>query len=312
VLSVSLRVAQKMKSTLIYDTYESAEATYQLELFNSCDDVKTASTSTCPNMALRFEVEDTGIGLSDEAMATLFKPSKQAERLASGTGLGLFSLAKRMEALGGSYGVQKRRDGKRGSIFWFEIPYRPIVEPPKTLSLSVSMDSMTEELDPAVEEISPLFENHEKPGRLNILVVDDCAFINMACRQMFKRAGHQVTAVENGADALEIMIKNKHGPKKDVFDVVLMDLQMPVMNGMESTSRLRAYEEQYCRNNVNIEEDGGRDTSHLLIIGVSTTPDRETIKESFIAGVDAFIPKPFNLKSFTEVYTSLVSRPAGY
>eukprot|EP00981_Chlorochromonas_danica_P004087 scaffold787_cov272-Ochromonas_danica.AAC.1 len=73
---------------------------------------------------LRIEIEDHGIGLSEEAMDNLFNPFKQAQRLAGGTGLGLYSLARRMEALNGFYGVSHRRDGKQGSVFWFSIPYR--------------------------------------------------------------------------------------------------------------------------------------------------------------------------------------------
>eukprot|EP01031_Cornospumella_fuschlensis_P025063 gene25063-30272_t len=74
---------------------------------------------------LRFEVSDHGIGLSDEAMLTLFNPFKQAQRLAGGTGLGLYSLARRIEALRGDYGVYGRPDEQQGSVFWFAIPYRP-------------------------------------------------------------------------------------------------------------------------------------------------------------------------------------------
>jgi CheY-like chemotaxis protein len=77
------------------------------------------------NTRLCVEIEDNGIGMSEEAMESLFRPFKQTQRLAGGTGLGLFSLGKRIEALKGSYGVRKRRDGKQGSLFWFSIPYRP-------------------------------------------------------------------------------------------------------------------------------------------------------------------------------------------
>jgi signal transduction histidine kinase len=69
-------------------------------------------------------VEDNGIGISEEARQTLFQPFKQAQRMAGGTGLGLFSLLKRVEALGGSCGVGSRIDGLEGSIFWFTFPYR--------------------------------------------------------------------------------------------------------------------------------------------------------------------------------------------
>lgn len=77
---------------------------------------------------LMVEVEDTGIGLSEEMMANLFSPFSQAQRLAGGTGLGLFSLAKRVEALHGYFGVEKRRDNQQGSLFWFAIPYKPDIE----------------------------------------------------------------------------------------------------------------------------------------------------------------------------------------
>ncbi len=66
----------------------------------------------------------------------LFSPFKQAQRFAGGTGLGLFSLARRVEALKGAYGVKKRRDEKQGALFWFTIPYRP--DPTAQLKTQVS------------------------------------------------------------------------------------------------------------------------------------------------------------------------------
>ena len=78
-----------------------------------------------PPLFLRFEVEDTGIGVPIEMQKKLFRPFKQTQRLAGGTGLGLYSLAKRIEAIHGKYGVRSRKDGLKGSVFWFSIPYRP-------------------------------------------------------------------------------------------------------------------------------------------------------------------------------------------
>jgi CheY-like chemotaxis protein/signal transduction histidine kinase len=74
---------------------------------------------------LRFEVEDSGFGIPPEMITKLFRPFKQTQRLAGGTGLGLYSLAKRIEAIHGQYGVKTRKDGKSGSVFWFSIPYLP-------------------------------------------------------------------------------------------------------------------------------------------------------------------------------------------
>ena len=72
---------------------------------------------------LLFEVEDNGIGISEDMMQELFKPFKQAQRLTGGTGLGLYSLG--LYSLGGYYGVQQRKDGREGSLFWFAIRYTP-------------------------------------------------------------------------------------------------------------------------------------------------------------------------------------------
>lgn len=75
---------------------------------------------------LRFEILDTGIGIPNEERSKLFKPFAQAQRKSTGdTGLGLFALANRVEALGGKYGIDDREDGKQGSLFYFTMPYKP-------------------------------------------------------------------------------------------------------------------------------------------------------------------------------------------
>jgi hypothetical protein len=81
------------------------------------------SNSSLP--MVRVTVNDSGIGISPEARSKLFQPFQQAQRMAGGSGLGLFSLSKRIAALGGRCGVDSRADGARGSSFWFEFPYRP-------------------------------------------------------------------------------------------------------------------------------------------------------------------------------------------
>ena len=74
---------------------------------------------------LLLEIADTGIGISEEKRKSLFLPFKQAQRFAGGTGLGLFSLARRVEAQKGAFGVRDREDGVQGCIFWFMLPYKP-------------------------------------------------------------------------------------------------------------------------------------------------------------------------------------------
>jgi signal transduction histidine kinase len=100
---------------------------------------------------LRITVEDSGPGLSEEAMEKLFhnQAVKQGQRFTGGTGLGLFSLAKRTEALGGRCGVHARDDGKPGCVFWFAIPYRP------DETVSDLDSSMLEERDAYIQSRHP-------------------------------------------------------------------------------------------------------------------------------------------------------------
>ena len=88
--------------------------------------ISTSGYSACSAIPMILvEVEDNGVGISQDMQSRLFAPFQQAQKNAGGTGLGLYSLAKRVEALGGKYGVKDRLDGQQGSLFWFTFPYRP-------------------------------------------------------------------------------------------------------------------------------------------------------------------------------------------
>lgn len=263
---------------------------------SECSVASAASiASSVPDSYLRVDVIDTGIGVSDELKPHLFNPFKQAQRLAGGTGLGLYSLAKRIEAMGGKYGVKNREDGCQGSDFWFTVPYRPD-------------ESHAEKFLTAEEKTGQPDEVKD----LNILLVDDSLSILKMTGKMLTRMGHIVTTAENGAVAMRTVCSTflheaqsssrnwKFDELLPKFDVVLMDLQMPIMDGLEATKRLRALEKEV--------EDNGGDPVHQLIVGVSANSDEETIKAAFDAGVDDFIPKPFNAKTFEDLYRSLSAK----
>jgi CheY-like chemotaxis protein len=261
---------------------------------------KVALAPLIPSMRtyLRFEVEDTGIGMTEEQMASLFNPFKQSQRLAGGTGLGLYSLAKRLEALHGTYGVMKRRDGRQGSLFWMSVPYKPDMMLANHMNIqSEKCQSFVHCTEPAV---LPQQHNRNDINRsvsvsadcLSILVVDDSPAIVKMVGLMLRHLGHKISTAENGAIAVN-MIDGEDVP----LDVVLMDLQMPVMDGLEATTRIRQRDEQSRK--------------HRVIVGMSANSDHDTTQSAFDAGVDAFLPKPFDLDSIRAVLDSVPKRKHG-
>jgi CheY-like chemotaxis protein/signal transduction histidine kinase len=288
----------------------------------------TSGITTTPSEVLLIEVADNGIGMSEEAMKSLFNPFKQTQKLAGGTGLGLYSLAKRIEALKGEYGVHRRADKKNGSVFWFTIPYRPdqltassLQQQPQQPQFSSSLNQNNPLPSPSSITSSPSLLNvfnadnnrsphhhddnairkFEEPSVLtkgedqfSVIIAEDTHSIAKMTTMMLRRQGHTTQVAENGqllVDAYLQSINEKKGVSS--FDVVLMDLQMPVMDGLEATKRIRRYEKHLS---VRIGKP-----VHILIIGVSANSDDETVTEAKKAGIDDFLPKPFSMNLFLQI-----------
>ena len=292
----------------------------------------SSNSNQPPPSWLLIEVEDTGIGVPHDAMNFLFQPFKQTQRLAGGTGLGLYSLAKRIEALSGEYGVRDRKDGQKGSVFWFTIPYRPDTVTAALMEnnhkftnaqFSIAKDSLgsisKHPLSPPLKRpesvVSLLIEEKPvsgaKPTGLNILLVDDALPIVKMTSLMLRKLGHQITPAENGEVAVKIVESQwaEHGKS---FDVILMDLQMPVMDGLEATKRIRAMEGvlRYERldngsGSIMVEVKDGVEYAKLLpkhyIVGLSANSDPETESNAMDHGTDAFIAKPFTVDTFANL-----------
>jgi hypothetical protein len=153
---------------------------------------------------LILEVEDDGIGISTKSRQTLFQPFKQAQNMAGGTGLGLYSMSKRLEALGGACGIKDRADGARGTVFWFSVPYTPDRTLTDSREFSTRLASKSHHL------FTP-----DTPRKMSILLVDDSLVIQKATKRIISRQGHCVEVASNGLLGLNMMLQKK-------YDLVLM------------------------------------------------------------------------------------------
>jgi two-component system, sensor histidine kinase and response regulator len=124
-------------------------------------------------------------------------------------------------------------------------------------------------------------------GSAKILVVDDSALIRKTAARALKNAGMASDVAEDGAVCLDKVTKGD-------YRLILMDIQMPVMDGIESTKRIRALE----------HETGAR----VVIIGVSANSDSDTRNEAMAAGMDGFLPKPINVDSLKRLLTTTYCR----
>jgi PAS domain S-box-containing protein len=206
---------------------------------------------------LDFRVRDTGIGITAEYQTRIFEAFSQADgsitRKFGGTGLGLTISQRLTQLMGGD--LTLRSTPGQGSEFGFALPLPAA--------------------DPASAAAEPAPEAAEPRASLKILLAEDNRINQKVAISLLEKAGHQVHAVSSGEAAIEAIAADER------FDLVLMDMQMPDMDGLEATRRIRADE----------AAQGKRRLSIIALTANAFASDRE---RCLAAGMDDFLSKPLN------------------
>jgi CheY-like chemotaxis protein len=241
-------------------------------------------TVTLRDKMLRLSVADHGVGLDSSAKAKLFARTSQLVRATiGGNGLGLYSLSKRSEAIRGMCGVEDRMDGMPGSSVWFEVPFMAVTEQAPVPCSTRNSEHFESVIQSCARSGGDTMS--QIPQKLRVLVVDDSTAVVKMLSFKLRSCGHVVEFAMDGEEGLQKMIACS-----SKLDVVIMDYQMPVMDGIESTRRFREWER------VMLPERGGR---RLPIICSSANCSGTALALASAAGVDSFLSKPFDLAALS-------------
>ena len=215
---------------------------------------------------VRFEVTDTGIGIDPLMLDQMFEPFMQADvsmtREYGGNGLGLAIAKELVERLDGTIGAESKPG--YGSTFWFELPLPPGVE----AAVPSLRDTAKPVAPPTGLPVAPL-----------ILVAEDNAVNREIALRMLERCGYHAHTVNDGREALDALATGR-------YDAVLMDCQMPELDGYEATRELRQ------------RENGSRRTPVIAMTAHAMAGDRERCLQ---AGMDDYITKPIRPEALTDI-----------
>jgi two-component system, sensor histidine kinase len=227
---------------------------------------------------ISFTVEDTGIGMTADVIGKIFTPFQQGDtsitRRFGGTGLGLTICQRLVDAMGGQ--LQCKSELSKGSHFYFTIPLKQVEEVEQTNIVKLTRNTNSE-----IRQNREKTESEKGQCSYRILLAEDSEENVLVVQAYLNNTLYQLVTVRNGAKAVEMFMS-------DHFDLVLMDIQMPIMDGLSATREIRAWEKREGRLNV-------------PIIALTANAMKENIEESREAGCNFHLTKPVRKRRLLDV-----------
>ncbi len=230
---------------------------------------------------VQFEVKDTGIGIPEDKLRKIFDSFQQVDssltRRYGGTGLGLAISARLVEMMGSR--IEVFSELGKGSSFRFTLTFPKVkdekLEDLPDLSVFLTYDKKSG-VPEVAEEAAPL---EEQDDEIRILLVEDNVINQRVAKRMVEKMGFKVEIANNGQEALD-MLENRR------YDLILLDVQMPVLDGLRTAQKIRIRE-------MNKEE-------HIPIIAMTAHAQKEDRDRCLEAGMDDYLSKPINMKILEE------------
>jgi two-component system CheB/CheR fusion protein len=227
-----------------------------------------AESQTEENVCLYFSVIDTGIGIAVEQQRKIFEAFTQADgsttRKFGGTGLGLSVSMRLVELMGGRLWVES--EPGKGSTFHFTVQFAA-----KKMLATAGVSELSERTKRETEAVRGAAEE-----KLRVLLVEDNLINQRLAVRLLEKLGHSSVVASNGREALEKIEQQEH----EGFDLVLMDVQMPEMDGFEATAAIRE------------RERGNVDGVHVPVIAMTAHTMKGDREDCLRAGMDDYISKP--------------------